>query len=65
MNNETIAIHESAHSEKVVKFIELSIESLTKHCSKQYAERIMFSQNNGYLYGVHLTKSGRYKASFK
>ena len=38
---ERIAICESKNSEKVVRFLELTIESLSKYCSKKYAKQII------------------------
>ena len=61
---ETIAVYSNKHSEKCVKFIELSIKELSKYCSKRYADRIIKEQNNGNLYGVYFTESGRIKATF-
>ena len=61
---ETIPIYESGTSDKVIRFIDLSDEKLSGHCSKQYAKRIIHAKDNGLLWGVHVTKSGKYRAIF-
>lgn len=61
---ETIAIYESGKSEKVIKFIELSVKNLSEHCSVKYSKRIIYASENGSLWGVHVTGSGRYRAIF-
>ena len=61
---ETIPIYESGESDKVIRFIDLSVEKLSEHCSKQYAKRIIHASENGYLWGVHITKSGKHRAIF-
>ena len=58
----TLAIHENKNSDKVVKFA--TIEQLAKLTSKQYLKRIINALENGSLYGLHLTKTGKIKATF-
>jgi hypothetical protein len=59
-----LAIYEAKNSDKTVRFISLTIDSLTEYCSKKYAKKIIEAHENGQLWGVCLTKSGRIKASF-
>ena len=61
---EQIAIYESKNSEKVVKFIPLTVESLSAHCSRSYARKIIRERENGCVWGVHFTKSGSIMAIF-
>lgn len=61
---ETVAIHKSKNSEVVVKFIELSVDKLSQYCSEKYALSIIESHENGSLWGIYLTKSGRIRATF-
>ena len=61
-NNETIALHEGKNSDKVVKFISLNEDP--KECSKTYWNAIKQAYNNGSLWGLYLTKTGRIKAQF-
>lgn len=61
---ETIAIHQSRKSDKVIEFIELSVEKLSLRCSKEYARQIIRHHENGGLWGLYLTKAGRVKATF-
>lgn len=65
----TLAILQSKNSEKVVKFIGaergrgLYVE-LIQLCSDKYAKRIIRAIENGTLWGVYFTKSGRIRATF-
>ena len=59
---ETIAIHESKKSDRVVRFLQVS--ELEKHCSKQYAKRILSARESGQLWGCYFTHSGKLKATF-
>ena len=59
---ETIAIHESKKSDKVVKFV--AENELSEHCSKKYADRILSAKENGQLWGCYLTSSGKLRATF-
>jgi hypothetical protein len=61
---ETLAIHQQKNSDIVVRFIELSVDKLSQYCSKRYAKLIIECHNNGSLWGVYFTKSGRIKATF-
>jgi len=61
---ENLAICQSKKSDTVVKFIELSVESLSQYCSKKYAKSIISSYENGGLWGIYFTKSGRIRATF-
>ena len=58
----TLAIHENKNSDKVVKFA--TIEELQELTSKTYSKRIIDALENGYLYGLHLTKTGKIRATF-
>jgi hypothetical protein len=60
----SIAVHQSKHSERVMGFIELSIEKLAPYCSKKYAKLIIAASENGNLYGLHLTKLSKIRAIF-
>jgi hypothetical protein len=55
-------IHENKTSEKAARF--LSSTELADYCSKQYAKKIIQAKENGELWGVYFTKSGRIKATF-
>jgi flavoprotein len=61
---EKIPIYESKKSDKIIKFIDLSVEKLSDHCSVKYAKKIVRAHENGYLWGVHITKMGTYRAIF-
>jgi flavoprotein len=63
-NQLSIAIHESKDSEKVVRFLNLNVESLSEFCSVNYAKSIIQAQENGSVHGVYFTPSGRIRASF-
>jgi flavoprotein len=63
-NQPSIAIHESKDSEKVVRFLNLNVESLSEFCSVNYAKSIIAAQDNGSVYGVYFTASGRIRANF-
>jgi hypothetical protein len=61
---ETLAVHQSKNSDTVVKFIDLSVEKLSEYCSEKYAKSIIASHENGGLWGIYFTKSGRIRATF-
>jgi len=61
---EKIAIHESKNSDKVIKFIPLTVESLSEYCSKKYARTIIHEHENGSVWGLYFTPSGKIKAMF-
>ena len=58
----TLAIYENKSSERVVRFV--TIEQLQELTSKKYLKRIVNAYENGTLYGLHLTKTGKIKATF-
>ena len=60
----TLGVCESKTSDKVVKFVALSAWDLTNYCSLKYAKRIIEAHDNGQLWGVYFTKTGRIKATF-
>ena len=61
---ETIAIHQSKQTAVVSKFIDLSVKSLAQYCSVKYAKRIISAYDNGSLWGVYFTPSGKIRAAF-
>ena len=63
MSHNTVAIHESKHSEKVITFC-TGIYELMKYCSKRQAIRIMDAAENGSLWGAYFTKTGQVRASY-
>lgn len=63
MNN-SISITENKNSEKVVKFIPATIEALSQYCSERYAKEILDCMEQGSLWGLYFTNSGRIKANF-
>ncbi len=64
MKTEKIAIHESKNSEKVVKFINATIEALQEYVSIKDANNILNAKENNSLYGLYFTPSGKLKAIF-
>lgn len=62
MNN-TIAIHESKNSDKVVKFC-TGVNELLEYCSKRQAIKIQNAANNGNLWGCYFTKTGNVRATY-
>ncbi len=63
MDNITIAIHKSKNSEKVVKFVS-GIQQLEKYISHKNAIKILKALENGDLYGLHFTKTGKVRAVY-
>lgn len=61
---EKIAIYEDRKSEKVVKWLPLTVEALSEYCSKKYARTIICEHENGSVWGVHFTPSGQIRAIF-
>ena len=59
-----IPVHESRHADKVVKYVKATVEDLSEYCSVRYAKRIMSEKDNGTLWGIYFTPSGRIKATF-
>jgi hypothetical protein len=53
-----LPIHESKNSEKVIRFA----TSIERYVSKSYYKRILKAHENGDLYGLYFTKTGRIKA---
>lgn len=64
MNTEKIAIHESKNSEKVVKFVNATIEALQEYVSIKDANNILNAKENNSLHGLYFTPSGKLKAIF-
>ena len=58
----TLPIFESKTSDKTIRFV--SFDNLTEYCSPAYARKIIAAQQNGQLWGLYLTKTGRIKATF-
>ena len=63
MINITIAIHESKNLEKVVKFVS-SIQKLEEYTSHKTAIKILKASENGALYGLYFTKTGKVRAEY-
>jgi len=63
-NQLSIAVCESKNSEKVSRFIDLTVEEISQYCSKRYAKQIIEAQENGSVWGVYFTPSGRIRATF-
>ena len=61
---EQIAIYESKNSEKVAKFIPLTVKSLSEYCSRSYARKIIREHENSCIWGIHFTKGGSIRAIF-
>jgi len=62
MNN-SIAIHESKNSEKVITFC-TGVYQLLQYCSEKQAKKIQDAANNGKLYGAYFTKTGKIRATY-
>lgn len=60
---QTIAIHESAKSEKVVAFCTGYYE-LIKYASEKQAKRILHAAENGMLWGCFLDKNGKLRTKY-
>jgi len=66
---EKLAIHESKNSDKVVKFLTAETElalynKLLELVSKKTAEKIIKGIENGSLFGVYYTKTGKIRAAY-
>jgi hypothetical protein len=61
---EIYAVCSSKKSEQVVKFIKLSIDELSRYCSKRYAKSIISCYENGGLWGLYFTETGKLRATF-
>lgn len=62
MNN-SIAIHESKNSEKVITFC-TGVYELMKYCSERQAKKIQEAANKGQLWGAYFTKNGNVRATY-
>jgi hypothetical protein len=54
----TMGVTESKGSDKITKYISLTIQSLSTYCSKAYASRIISANENNALYGLYFTTGG-------
>lgn len=63
-NTMQIPVCESKNSEKVIRFVSLTVDALTEYCSKKYAKKIIQAYMNNQFWGAHFTKSGRLKVTF-
>lgn len=59
-----IPVHESKKSDKVIKFIDLNVDSLSVYCSKKYAKMLIDAHDNGSLWSVYFISSGKIRATF-
>ena len=62
MSTYSMPIHESKTTDKVVRWIHST--QLTEYFSQAYANKIIKAQEQGALWGLYLTKTGRLRATF-
>jgi hypothetical protein len=61
MNTYSMPIFETKTTDKVVRYIHSS--QLTEYFSEAYAKKIVKAQEQGALWGLYLTKTGRLRAT--